>query len=420
MNQAKQVLAIVRHPVGGVRTHIVYTCPTLLQAGYQFTFVIPEGEGCQPFVTDVADWDNVQIVRVPYHPRKHLHPIFRPTVRRLLKQRSFDLIHSHGVLACLPAMFANVGIGIPHIMTSQDVFHRVGFSGPLDRLKLFALGQLLRRLDVLIAVSEDTRQDHLHYLPALKRGRCRVEMIHNGIPVDRFSELTQDPPARLRQQAGIGDEACLIGFLGRFMLQKGFLVLADAIGHLLDRADVKPFHLVAVGSGDCLINYQRELAKRPETAARITFLEHTQNVAPILRELDLLVMPSLWEAHPLLPMEAMLAGVPILGTSCLGLREVLDGSPSRMVPPGDASRLADALQQAIAAPWTAAAQAYIPTARQRFDVRDTADALQRVYDKLTAKEPGTGSPWPLVPWTMRRWTTEATGTSKTSSTRTSN
>lgn len=380
--EGSRVLAVVRHPLGGVRTHIVYTYPYLLQAGYRFTFVIPDGEACRPFIDDVSEWKGVEILRVPDHPRKSFRPVFRPTLRRLLKERSYCLIHSHGVQAALPALFANLGVGVPHIMTSQDVFHRVGFSGPVDRLKLFGLGQLLRRLDVLIAVSEDTRQDHLHYLRALRRGPCQVEMIHNGIPIERFCDLTEQPPAGLHRRAAIGSDVCLMGFLGRFMEQKGFLVLVDAIGELLRRSDVKPFHLIAVGSGDFLVNYQRELATRPEIAQRITFLEHTQNVAPILRELNVLVMPSLWEAHPLLPMEAMLAGVPIVGTNCLGLREVLQGSPSVMVPPGDAIALADALQPAIAAPWTKEAKEYISIARERFDVRHTGEALCRLVDRI--------------------------------------
>ncbi|MCG2682719.1 MAG: hypothetical protein L6306_03795, partial [Planctomycetales bacterium] len=52
--QPGRVLAVVRHPVGGVRTHIVYTYPLLMQAGYRFTFVIPEGEPNVPFRADVA------------------------------------------------------------------------------------------------------------------------------------------------------------------------------------------------------------------------------------------------------------------------------------------------------------------------------------------------------------------------------
>jgi len=380
----KRVLAVVRHPVGGVRTHIVYTYPLLHQAGYRFTFVIPDHESCDAFQNDVASWQDAEIVSVPSRDRGQnpSKPIFRSTVRRLLKEKRFSLIHSHGLQAAIPSIFANIGINIPHIMTSQDVFHHVDFSGTAERLKLFALGQLLRRLEVLIAVSEDTRVDHLRYLPALRKGPCRVEMIHNGIPLEKFKSTNGVPPSSLREQFSLDDDVCLIGFLGRFMEQKGFLVLVEALAQLVSQGGLKPFHLVAVGSGDMLVNYKRELVKKPDVASCLSFLDHTPSPVTILRELDLLVMPSLWEAHPLLPMETMLVGTPVLGTNCLGLREVLRDSPSRMVPPGDANELALALRRAIASPWKDAAMEYIPKAKERFDVRQTAEQLAMLFDKL--------------------------------------
>ena len=60
---------------------------------------------------------------------------------------------------------------------------------------------------------------------------------------------------------------------------------------------------------------------------------------PVLAELDLLVVPSLWEASSVVSMEAMAAGVPVLGTDCIGLREVLRGTPSRVVRAGDPAAL---------------------------------------------------------------------------------
>jgi glycosyltransferase involved in cell wall biosynthesis len=365
----------------------VYTYPFLIKAGYRFTFVISDHKANAPFRDDVATWDDVEIIEVPHHAPNRSKPTFRPTVRRLLKRNRFALIHSHGLQAAIPTIFANLGIGIPHVMTSQDVFHRVGLTGITDRVRLYVLGELLRRLDVLIAVSEDTREDHLSHLPALRKGPCRVEMIHNGILLERYTSPNGCPPANLRKRLAVSEDVCLMGFLGRFMEQKGFLVLIEALARLIQQTDVMPFHLVAVGSGDMLVNYRRELAEnRPEVASCVSFLDHTPNPAPVLRELDLLVIPSLWEAHPLLPMEAMLVGLPIVGTSCLGLREVLRNTPNTIVTPGDAKGLADALRQAISHPWKDAAEAYLPTAIERFDVRHTAAKLQAVFDDLTESD----------------------------------
>jgi glycosyltransferase involved in cell wall biosynthesis len=396
-------LVVVRHPVGGVRTHILYTYPDLLKAGYQFTFVIPRDDYHAPFRADVERWGRVEIVEVPYSDRRQQKPQFRPAVRRLLKQGRFSLIHSHGISAAIPAVFANLGIGLPHVMTSHDVFCHVDFSGIAGRLKLFGLERILHRLDALVAVSEDTRDDHLWHLPGLAKGPCRVVVIPNGIDLARYPLLNGKPggclspcdaasaalPAgggpssSLRRQLGISPETFLLGFLGRFMEQKGFLCLLEALDRLLACDDLaRPVHLLAVGSGDRLVNYRCELDRYPRVQRCITFREHVASAAPVLCELDLLVIPSLWEACPILPMEAACMGVPMLGSDCVGLREILRGTPSLMVPAADSQALASALQQAARSPWTEAARRYAPEARKRFDVHPTALRLQALFDEL--------------------------------------
>ncbi len=377
----RRVLAVVRHPLGGVRTHILYTYPILMQAGYRFTFVIPDDESYATFRADVENWPDVEIVEAPYGDRDRQKPKFRSTVRRLLRQGHYSLIHSHGIQAAVPNVFANIGIGLPHLMTSQDVFCHVELSGLAGRIKLQALTHVLRRLDALIAVSEDTRDDHLQYLPGLKKGPCRVEVIPNGIDLQQYPLRNRRPEPGLRQELGIGPETCLLGFMGRFMPQKGFGYLMEALEQVLQAGAMpRPVQLLAVGSGDCLANCQRDLQKYPLASCCIRFLDHVPSAAPVLHELDLLVVPSLWEACPILPMEAMCTGVPVLGSDCVGLREVLRGTPSRMVPASDSGALAAGLVSAIRAPWTEAAHRYACEARKRFDVVPAAEKLRALFE----------------------------------------
>jgi glycosyltransferase involved in cell wall biosynthesis len=177
------------------------------------------------------------------------------------------------------------------------------------------------------------------------------------------------------------------------MPQKGFLVLVDALAAVARQPLPRPFHLLAVGSGDYVREYRAEISKRPELAGLITFWEHVPSVAPILRQLDLLVMPSLWEACPILPMEAMVSGVPVLGTDCIGLREVLRDTPAVTVPANNAPALAEALRNELRSPWKDEAVAYVATAQQRFDVRPVGRALINLFDSLTDNS-CSSPPWP--------------------------
>jgi glycosyltransferase involved in cell wall biosynthesis len=169
------------------------------------------------------------------------------------------------------------------------------------------------------------------------------------------------------------------------MEQKGFLPLIYAIRRLADSGPPVPFHLLAVGSGDYRNEYKTTVHELGLTD-HVSFLDFTPNVGPVLSQLDLLVIPSQWEASSLLAMEAMSVGAPILGTDCIGLREVLHGTPARTVPTGDVDALAAGLRHAMENPWTEEAMRYVPTARRRFDNDPSAQKLAGVFDQLIRSE----------------------------------
>jgi glycosyltransferase involved in cell wall biosynthesis len=363
--------------VGGIRTHILYTYPHLMKSGYRFTFVGPDDDSFGFFRRSVDSWEGSEFVAAPIEGDKCR---LRPAVRRLLKNRTFDLIHSHGLTAGVHAILANLGVGCPHVVTSHDVIRANQFPGLLGRLKRLALARILRRANVLITVSNDACENHVQYLPGIVGGRCRLTTIHNGIDVARFEDGNSVKPVGLRKQLQIGDDVFLMGFLGRFMEQKGFLVLVDALERLLARAPERKIHLAAVGSGDYLREYRAEVARRDPLNKFISFLPAVPDALPMLKEFDLLVMPSLWEAGPLLPMESLCLGVNIVGSDCLGLRETLNGYPARKPPKGDAEALCEAIDEAIRMPL--AASETISKARIEFDIANTAAKLLAVYQSL--------------------------------------
>jgi len=375
----RRVLTVVRWPLGGIRTYLLYNYPILARAGYRFTVVGPADHSFRGLCREMRSWEEVEFVEAPLSgPRCRL----RSTVQRLLREHRFDLIHSQGLTAGVEAVLANLGYGVPHVITSHDVIRPAEFPGLRGWLKLRVLGQVVSRAHALVAVSHDARQNHLRYLPALACGSCRVVTILNGVDATRFGNHRPPQDPSLRKRLGVPGDVYLLGFLGRFMEQKGFLLLVDALEKLVAAGQSPRVRLLAVGSGDYVREYREEITRRPGLAGCITLADHTPDVTPILREIDLLVMPSLWEACPLLPMEAMCAGTPVLGSDCIGLREVLFGSPSRMVPAGDAAALARGISHAREAPWKDKAAEYAPLACRRFDVRCGAGQLLALFDQL--------------------------------------
>lgn len=317
-------------------------------------------------------------------PVRKRHCRLWPTVRRVLRRHHFDLMHSHGMIAAAHAAFANWRGALPHVVSVHDVIRPQLVAGPVGRAKLWLLDRLLDDAKMVIAVSNDVRANLLHYLPRLASRPQDVTTVMYGIDTLRFSEEAPAPDSSLRRRLGLDDQTILIGFLGRYMEQKGFLPLLDALHALVTRGCPVPFHLVAVGSGDCERRY-RSAVEQKGLGAVVSFLDFVPDVAPILRQLDLVAIPSLWEAAPLLALEALCAGVPIVGSDCIGLREVLYGTPSRVLPAGNVEAWAEGLRQAIHAPHRDAARAYAPLARRRFNLAPAVRRLETVYDAVLTR-----------------------------------
>ena len=368
----------VRWPVGGIRTHLLYNYPTLAGAGYRFTFVGPDDGTLKTLGDSLAGLDGVEWVGVPVRGKRC--GLWR-AVRRHLRTGRFNLLHSHGVTAAVHSSLANTALQYPHVATLHDVFRPCHFAGLSGLVKRAALGYLLKQVHALVPVSEDVRQNLLDYLPSLRQSDSSITTILNGICLGVTPPSCQVPTADLRRRLNLAGNVRVVGFLGRFMEQKGFLPLIQALREIVSQGTAAPFHLVAVGSGDYRNEYLATV-RRLGLAEHVTVLDFMPDVRPVLAQLDFLVIPSQWEASSLLAMEAMTAGIPVLGTDCIGLREVLRETPARVVPTGNVQALAAGLREAIELPWTAEARSFAPLARARFDNTPSAWKLASVFDRL--------------------------------------
>jgi glycosyltransferase involved in cell wall biosynthesis len=372
----RRVLVVIRWPVGGIRTHLQYNYPLLARQGFRFTFVVPATSSLDILRQTLADVPDCEFAVVPV---EGLRCRMRRPIRQLLRSGRFALMHSHGLTAATHAALANVLLRVPHLVTVHDPLRPEQFRGLRGAVKRWLLGRVLYQANRFIAVGEDIRANLFEYVPPLRRNR--VVVIPNGIDTHHFARSNAPSEQTLRQKLDLSGETVILGFLGRFMEQKGFLPLLDALAQVRSEGAARPFHLVAVGSGDYEREYRKQVERRRLDGC-VSMLGFTPDVKPLLEQMDLLVMPSLWEASPLLPMEAMCAGIPVLGTSCIGLREVLRDTPSRTVPAGNSAALAGGLQQALGQLWTEEARAFVPQACRRFDNDPSAVQLLELVDRM--------------------------------------
>ena len=378
----KRILAVVRWPVGGIRTYLRYVYGRLDPERYDFTIIGPDLEELRVLLDDLKD----------LHPGAVLTgdegdmAAFTRIVAVSILRGKYDLIHSHGATAGMCSAVSAVMSRTPHVVTLHEVFSADQFEGLKGRLRKAILSAGLPMADAVYSVAGHAQDNILEFFPRLRRQQDKLVTIRNGIDVGHFgSGDSRD----FRSELGLPSDVFLVGFLGRFMSAKGFVYLIDAIDELRRMPQVSKMPVVLAFGGGGFIREDTAYLRRKGLAEHFRFLPFTPDVGPVLRGLDLVAMPSLWEAASLLAMETLVAGVPLVASTCRGLEEIIKGTPATPVSPRDARGLAAALAERIADPGTCEARAYTSEARVRFDAGRTAQEVDALFSRLIAKKPRT-------------------------------
>ena len=368
-----RILMTALNPGGGIRTFFRYVYGNEAFNGYTFTLVAPD-EGLSAFLNEFLPAGRITVI-----PAAAGKMSFLRQLRQLAVSESIDLVHSHGFSAGILTEFALDGRNIPHLMTAHDVFTDAQFHGVKGFLKHRCMGLVFRRIDGIHTVTEGARQNLIRFFPVIKSNR--VYGILHGVDSAFFRDGQAED---IKGSLGLGSETPLIGFFGRFMSQKGFRLIVDAIKRIRD-GEMLPAtpHVVTFGWG----GFIREDYAYLEGLGLDGFfhqLPQTNNMPGALKGVDVVAMPSRWEACGLLAMESLAAGVPIIGSDCEGLSDVLEGSPAKQVQAGDVISLADAIVEEIREldQRKDLFLRYQPEAVERFAIERPAHALATLYHQL--------------------------------------
>jgi glycosyltransferase involved in cell wall biosynthesis len=385
MTKNRRVLIPVSYPLGGIRTYMLYNFRRLHKEGYRFTFLSEAGNAFEMFKRDLVDWEGTEYVEVP--PKCGSQTVVR-TIRQILKRQSFALIHSQGLKAGTETAVADFFRAVPHLITLHDVIvPQNEVPGRFKWLKKAFISQVTRRASVIVPVSQDCEANHLQIFPAWKRGPVQVKTILHGIDLEQIersrSVFETQKNQNLREQFQIGQKVILGGFFGRFMPQKGIDILLKALELLADQGYGDRFRLVVTKDLNGFLNETiRDVTENPKIDRMVHFIDSTPDITPLLLQIDVTVMPSRWEACGILSMESLVLGVPVVGSDCIGLREVLRDTPSLIHQQDNPKSLAAVLIQFIESPTTEAAKQYTANAAKRFDVRRATDQLLEIYQSL--------------------------------------
>lgn len=255
---------------------------------------------------------------------------------RLLRREQIDLLHTHLFHADLAGRPAAYLADVPHVV------HTIHVAEARFRPWQFAYSRLMANAcDRLICVSDSVYEFHPRRtgLP-----NWRYSVIPNGIDANAFTHDTS-ARKRLRKEWGLSDDQPCLAFVGRLDYQKGIDTLMAAVSHLGARG--APIDLVVAGNGS-----QRRIVsnfiKHGEGGSQCRMLGFVSDVRSLLSAADLVVMPSRWEGLPIVAVEAMSAGLPVIATRVAGLKEVVvDGETGLLIEPNNGAVLADTIESLL-------------------------------------------------------------------------
>jgi glycosyltransferase involved in cell wall biosynthesis len=316
-------LVITELDVGGAERALVALATGLDRRRWQPSVIAlgPEGPLAEPLRAAGIDTRCLDVNR-----RRPVQAVLR--LASALRARSPRLVQSFLFHANLAARLAAPLAGRPWILGGLRVAERRRNAHVrLDRLTISLCCGEVCVSDAVRRFSQDVGG-----LPA-----DRLAVIPNGVDVERFDQAEPLDRATLSVPA----DAHLALFIGRIDPQKGVSVLLDAAGKLI--ASRPAWHLAIAGDGP----ERSRLQSATATVPNVHWLGRRDDVPPLLKTADLLVLPSLWEGMPNVVLEAMAAGRAVVATAVEGTSElVIAGQTGWLVPAGDPEPLSDALLDA--------------------------------------------------------------------------
>ncbi|HSH50435.1 MAG TPA: glycosyltransferase family 4 protein [Bacteroidales bacterium] len=166
----------------------------------------------------------------------------------------------------------------------------------------------------------------------------KIDVVYNGINTSDYSESNTK---NLREELKINQESKIIGFVGRLSPQKGIEYLVEAYTKI---AEVyKDTCLLIVGEGE-LKEYCVAEFRKLNLSDKVIFTGFRKDIPNIMRTIDILVLPSLWEGFGIVLVEAMAAQKPCVASRISSIPEiVINGKTGILVDAKNSDALASAL-----------------------------------------------------------------------------
>jgi len=307
---------------------------------------------------------------------------------QVIRELEIDVLHSHTPFAMgtLCAVLAR-RLRRPFVFTHHTMYHEYvhyvpGVRTALRELMLRYVGAYCRRTDLVIAPTPQVRD---FIVEAYGLDTRRVKAIPTGIEPDEFRH---GDGAGVRRRLGIPADAAVLTFVGRLGREKNVEFLLRAFKLVAARRS--DAHLVLVGDGP-IRSQLEELAAQEGLAGRVHFTGTLAkpDVIDVYHAADVFVIASTTETQGLVTLEAMAAGLPVVGVDAPGTHDLVEHGVQGLLTPEAEDAFAEAIVRMLGdAQLRARFSRQALERAERFSARHMALKLLEAYEELVRARAG--------------------------------
>jgi glycosyltransferase involved in cell wall biosynthesis len=366
-----KIVHVVRSPIGGIFRHIVDLVEAQTRAGHEVGIICDSTTGGRfedEVIAAVSPKVALGVTRFPMRRSVALSDFV--AVRHVMDHLGKilpDVLHCHGAKGGAYGRLIAAWLGRRRPIVSVYAPHGGSLhfdENSLEGMFYFRIERMLERVtDALIHVSAYEAEV---YRQKIGIPRCRTAIIRNGLREDEFRPVVPRNDARD------------LLFLGMLRDLKGVDVFLEAVARL-EAVYGRSLTAHVVGQAEEPGHYE-SLARNLGIGDRIAFSD-PMPTREAFESARMIIVPSRAESMPYVVLEAIAARMPIIATDVGGIPEVFGPAAGALVPPGDASALAAAIDAALADPRVTHAEAAARRAwlHPRFNITTMQSKVEALY-----------------------------------------
>jgi len=325
-----------------------------------------------------AELDRFEINRVAMDMSSPLD--WREILRlsRLLRSERIDIVHCHMAIASFCASPAARLSRVPVVIETTHG-REIWREGKRIKRSFWFDRQIGRLIDKFIAVS-DAVAKHLENNKRIPRDKIIV--IRNGRDLSRFKPVTPAMAAEARAELSLNGQPVVL-MLARFSAEKGHTLLIDSVRLLVRRWPQLIVLLAGDGPEEAEIKAR---CVQYGLRGNVVFLGYRTDTLKLFAAADVVALPSRIEGLPLVAVEALAAGRPVVATAVGGTPEVVvHEETGLLVPPDNSVRFAEALDRLLSDPELRARLGTRGRAlvEERYDVQTQIERTIALYRQLS-------------------------------------